>query len=274
MHLPRPNEGDRVGLSDEAHFLKSLLQSPRSTGALAPSGRALAKAMAAAVGAPAKGLVVELGPGTGPVTKALIERGVPRERLVLIEHDKRFCRMLAQRFAPARVVQGDAYDLENTLREFSGKSIAAIVSSLPLLNEPPYKRERLLSEAFALMGPAGLFVQFTYGFVSPVPREACADRFSARGGAPIWRNLPPARVWTYRAEGGGAAIEPIFVRLRRKADALGEDWSKKGREAGDALKRRREILKVRLVRQAAEARERMERVRGAAKRSRAEDETR
>src|SRR5271169_793296 len=120
MRLQR-NDGHRLALSDEAHFLKSLLQSPRLTGALAPSGRALAKAMAAAVGAPPSGLVVELGPGTGPVTRAMIERGVARERLVLIEHDGQFCRLLAQRFAPARVVQGDAYDLENTLREFADK---------------------------------------------------------------------------------------------------------------------------------------------------------
>jgi phosphatidylethanolamine/phosphatidyl-N-methylethanolamine N-methyltransferase len=217
--------------------------------------------MADAVGAPANGIVIELGPGTGPVTKALIDRGVARERLVLIEHDTQFCRMLAQRFAPARVVQGDAYDLKNTLREFSDTPIAAIVSSLPLLNEPPYKRGRLLNEAFALMGPAGLFVQFTYGFVSPVPREACANRFSAHSSAPIWRNLPPARVWTYRADAGAGAVEPVFVRLRRKADRLGEDWSRRGREAGDAVKRQREILKERITRQALNARERAERMR-------------
>ena len=159
-------------------------------------------------------------PEPGPVTKALIEHGVARERLVLVEYDAGFCRLLAQRFAPARVVQGDAYDLERTLAEFAGRPIAAIVSSLPLLNQPPAVRAKLIEDAFALMGPDGVFVQFTYGLVSPIPREACANRFSAHCSAPIWRNLPPARVWTYRADPNAAFAEPVLARIRRRADRL------------------------------------------------------
>ncbi len=84
----------RRGLADSARFLKSLVASPRLTGAVAPSGRALARAMAAATGSPSHGLVVELGPGTGPVTQALIESGLVSERLVLVEYDAAFCRLL------------------------------------------------------------------------------------------------------------------------------------------------------------------------------------
>src|SRR5271156_6974107 len=88
----------RRGLADGARFLKSLVAAPRLTGAVAPSGRALARAMAAAAGPPPHGLVVELGPGTGPVTRSLIDAGVARERLVLIEYDPGFCRLLGPRF--------------------------------------------------------------------------------------------------------------------------------------------------------------------------------
>jgi phosphatidylethanolamine/phosphatidyl-N-methylethanolamine N-methyltransferase len=173
--------------------------------------------MAAAAGSAQRGLIVELGPGTGPVTQALIESGAAPERLVLLEYDPGFCGILRQRFAPAKIVQGDAYDLAGALAEFKGRPIAAVVSSLPLLNQPPHRRAKLIADAFALMGRAGVFVQFTYGLVSPIPREACANRYSAQRGRRIWRNLPPACVWTYRldvqAGGEGGA-------LRRASNAL------------------------------------------------------
>ena len=200
MKAETPGEARRPGLGDSARFLKSLVATPRLTGAVAPSGRALARAMAAAAGSPPHGLVIELGPGTGPVTRSLIETGVPPERLVLVEYDPGFCRMLESRFAGVRVIQGDAYDLSRTLASFAGQPIAAVVSSLPLLNQPPPRRTKLIADAFALMGPAGVFVQFTYGLQSPVPREACANRYSAIRSRPILRNLPPAFVWTYRLD--------------------------------------------------------------------------
>jgi phosphatidylethanolamine/phosphatidyl-N-methylethanolamine N-methyltransferase len=156
--------------------------------------------MAAAIGSPSQGFVVELGPGTGPVTQSLIETGVPPERLVLVEYDPGFCRMLERRFGGVRVIQGDAYDLSRTLASFAGQPIAAVVSSLPLLNQPPPRRTKLIADAFALMQPAGVFVQFTYGLQSPIPREACANRYSAIRSRPILRNLPPAFVWTYRLD--------------------------------------------------------------------------
>jgi phosphatidylethanolamine/phosphatidyl-N-methylethanolamine N-methyltransferase len=195
----------RRGIADSARFLKTLITAPRLTGAVAPSGRALARAMATAIGSPSQGLVVELGPGTGPVTQSLIETGVAPQRLVLVEYDAGFCRLLTRRFAPATIVEADAYDLLRALAPFAGQPIAAIVSSLPLLNQPPPRRGKLIGEAFALMGPSGVFVQFTYGLLSPIPREVCANRYSAVRSRPILLNLPPAFVWTYRLDRRGAA---------------------------------------------------------------------
>jgi phosphatidylethanolamine/phosphatidyl-N-methylethanolamine N-methyltransferase len=200
MQAQTPGGARRPGLADSARFLKTLVAAPRLTGAVAPSGRALARAMAAAIGSPSEGLVVELGPGTGPVTQSLIETGLPAERLVLVEYDPGFCRMLERRFGGVRVIQGDAYDLPRTLAGFAGKPIAALVSSLPLLNQPPPRRTKLIADAFAFMGPPGVFVQFTYGLQSPIPRDFCANRYSANRSRPILRNLPPAFVWTYRLD--------------------------------------------------------------------------
>lgn len=200
MQGPTQTAKRRPKLGDGAHFLRSLVAAPRLTGAVAPSGRVLARAMAAAVDPANAGLVVELGPGTGPVTRALIERGLDRRRLVLVEYDPRFCRILESRFEGVRIIEGDAYDLPHTLAEFGDAAIAAVVSSLPLLNQPPHRREKLIADAFALMGRAGVFVQFTYGLQSPIPREVCANNYSAVRSRPILRNLPPAFVWTYRLD--------------------------------------------------------------------------
>jgi phosphatidylethanolamine/phosphatidyl-N-methylethanolamine N-methyltransferase len=190
----------RSGFADKARFIKTLIAAPRLTGAVAPSGKALARAMAAAAGSPEKGLIVELGPGTGPVTQSLVEAGLAPRRLVLVEYDPGFCKLLKARFAPAAIVQGDAYDLPRALARFKGRPVAAVVSSLPLLNQPPPRREKLIAEAFALMGEKGVFVQFTYGLKSPIPREFCAGRYAATRSRPILLNLPPAFVWTYRLE--------------------------------------------------------------------------
>ena len=208
----------RQAILDHAHFLKTMIDRPRSTGSVAPSGPYLARAMAHAVDPAREGLVIELGPGTGPVTQALIKRGIARHRLALVEYDPGFCRLLNQRFAGVRVVQGDAYDLPTTLPDLAGRPVAAVVSSLPLLNEPPARRVKLIEDAFALMGPQGVLVQFTYGAGSPIPRQACAGRYSAHCSAPIWRNLPPARVWTYRADRNGGFAEPLMARLMRRIE--------------------------------------------------------
>ena len=223
----------------ETQFLKTWLKNPRLTGAVAPSGPYLARAMARALGATREGLIVELGPGTGPVTKALIEHGIARERLVLVEYDPGFCRLLMRRFASARVVQGDAYDLPRTLREFFGKPVAAVVSSLPLLNQPPALRAKLLDDAFALMGPRGVFVQFTYGLASPVPRQVCVSKYSAHSRGPIWRNLPPARVWTYRADPNAIYVDDVLDRIREGAERIGERWDAHRKSGRDAERRRR-----------------------------------
>jgi len=226
-------------LGDEVRFLKTLFESPRLTGAVSPSGRSLARAMARAVGASGEGLVVELGPGTGPVTRALIEQGVPPEQLVLVEYEATFCRLLSQRFPGVNVRQGDAYALRRTLADLANRPIRAIVSSLPLLNQPPMRRTALIEDAFALMAPGGVFVQFTYGVASPIPRPASAGRFSAHATAPIWLNLPPARVWTYRVDPNARAPAPLFSRLCEGADRMGEQWTGKAEAAGRLLRARR-----------------------------------
>ena len=187
--------------ADEARFFKAWFENPLRTGAVSPSGRFLARMMARYVDPESAGPIIELGPGTGPVTQALLQRGVAPERLVLVDYDPAFCRLLSRRFPRCRVVQGDAYDLPRTLADIAGGSVAAVVSSLPLLTCAEPRRLELLQQAFSLMAPEGSFIQFTYGMVSPVPlrnREGAPHDFAAEASPPVWLNLPPARVWVYR----------------------------------------------------------------------------
>ena len=227
--------------SDEETFFRRFLGDPKRTGAVAPSSPFLAREMARAVNPRAPGLVIELGPGTGPVTKALIAHGVARERLLLVEYDAHFCRMLGERFA-ARVVCGDAYALNETLGQV-GEPVAAVVSSLPLLNETPERRRRLLDEAFAMMGPEGVFVQFTYGLKSPIPREDLGGAYVARCGPPVLRNLPPASVWTYRRPGAQAGSERKVMKLIDQAEKFGQQFAARRRATEAMLNRHGERVK-------------------------------
>jgi phosphatidylethanolamine/phosphatidyl-N-methylethanolamine N-methyltransferase len=188
---------DRQGwLSDEMRFLRTWIAKPKIVGAIAPSGRALARAMAAAADVSAPGLVLELGPGTGVVTEALIARGVAPERIVAVEFDSRFCSYLRERFPTVNIVEGDAFAVDTTLPPDLRGPFSAVISSLPLVLSPPPERRRLVEDMLARIPPNGTYIQFSYSPKRPVP--AVAGVFTAEHGPWIVNNLPPARVWTYR----------------------------------------------------------------------------
>jgi len=226
-HGSRPRFPLDVDLGDEARFIRSWLENPKIAGAIAPSGRFLARALAQCVNPVARGPIIELGPGTGPVTQALLARGVPRGKLILVEYEQSFCKLLGKKFPGVKIVRGDAYRLADTLKGVLSEKPSAIVSSLPLLTAPEDDRMILLQQAFDLMGEGGRFVQFTYGVKSPVPTNL-GDNLHVRiqALAPIWLNLPPARIYIYRrAHGPTQFKEPpdvIDIILRRSRQAARE----------------------------------------------------
>jgi phosphatidylethanolamine/phosphatidyl-N-methylethanolamine N-methyltransferase len=188
----------KLRLDDEVRFIASWLQNPMKVGAVSPSGRALARAVAAEVDPSIPGPIIELGPGTGPVTEALIARGVAPERLILVEYDPEFCTLLRRRFPGATVIQGDAYSLADTLAGIVKEPLAAIASCLPLMTRPLSVRVRLLNAAIRMLRPGAPFVQFTYAMNAPIPSRQ--RRYRITSSPRIWKNLPPARVWVYRAD--------------------------------------------------------------------------
>ncbi|MGA9282276.1 MAG: methyltransferase [Pseudolabrys sp.] len=189
-------EKKSLRLDDEVQFIRSWIEKPLSTGAVMPSSKILARAMARCVDPQAQGPIIELGPGTGPVTAALVRHGIDPARLILVEFNPDFCRLLRTRYPAATVVQGDAYRLRRLLGNYVDEPAAAVVSGLPLVTKPLRTRLRLISDAMTLLAPGAPFVQFTYAMLPPIPKKLPGMR--AQASEMIWMNLPPARVWVYR----------------------------------------------------------------------------
>jgi phosphatidylethanolamine/phosphatidyl-N-methylethanolamine N-methyltransferase len=178
---------------ENLQFLRGLVANPSGVSSVFPSSPALARAIAAQVDPSIPGTVLELGPGTGAVTRALLARGILPSRLRLVERDDRFVDLLRKRFAGVSVEQGDALDIRG-IHEGHDEPLAAIVSGLPLLNFPMLVRRQLLEDALTWLPSGAPFIQLSFGMSPPVPSGV---RWSVRRAGVVLRNIPPARVWTY-----------------------------------------------------------------------------
>ena len=195
-------------LNDTLAFLRAWLRDPRGIGAVTPSGAALARLMtshASALGGP----VIELGPGTGVLTRALLARGVPLHRLALIEADPHFADALSRRYPEATILRMDAARLGDTESLFGDERACAVVSGLPLLSMPPAQVTAIVQGAFERqLRSGGMFYQFTYGPRCPLPPSLLARlNLQARRVGSALFNLPPAAVYciSRRAESQVAA---------------------------------------------------------------------
>jgi phospholipid N-methyltransferase len=188
-------------------FFLAWLANPLRVGAVSPSSPALADAITAEI-TPESAPIIELGPGTGVFTRFLIARGVPEERLALIECGAEFARALECRFPRATVLRMDATQLSE-VELFDGERAGAVVSGLPLLLMPPRKVIAMLQAAFDRLRPDGAFYQFTYGPELPVSQRIL-DRLglkASRCGGTL-ANVPPATVY----------------RIRRRSVRLNAHW--------------------------------------------------
>jgi phosphatidylethanolamine/phosphatidyl-N-methylethanolamine N-methyltransferase len=196
---PRRGLESRAGT---ALFLKRWLRRPFAMGAVVPSGRLLTQSMARATIAAVQGHaghVVELGAGTGVVTQALLAAGIAADRLALVERDRELASFLRKRFPGTKVLEGDAARLVDLLRASQISPVAAVVSSLPLLSLPADVVNGIVRGVFAAVPRGGALIQFTYGPKPPVPRNLRESlNLVAAHGSRIWRNVPPAVVWTFR----------------------------------------------------------------------------
>lgn len=188
-----------VSLARLGRFFRSWIQDPLSIGAVAPSGRPLAKLMTRDLDDTAR--VVELGAGTGTVTQAIVDRGVLEHNLCIVEQHSEFIDILRRRFPAATTIEADACELVKHLPAWAG-SVDFVVSGLPLVLFSKQCKRALLEQAFSLLGEGGVFLQFTYAGRCPVSR-AMLDTLglsATRQGVAAF-NVPPAFV--YRLERSG-----------------------------------------------------------------------
>ncbi|MGZ5937842.1 MAG: class I SAM-dependent methyltransferase [Rhizomicrobium sp.] len=182
-------------MSDSLRFIGRLITQPKTVGAIAPSSKALGRKMAAQIDVAGEGPILELGPGTGVATAALIARGAAPERITAIEYDPDFAQLIAQRFPKLKVINGDAFDLGTTLGARQGQLFVGAISGVPLLNHSMERRQVFLNGVLARLKPAAPYVQFSYGLHCPVAPPSGVTVVQA---AFVLFNLPPARVWVYR----------------------------------------------------------------------------
>ncbi|MEP7097338.1 MAG: phospholipid methyltransferase [Dokdonella sp.] len=181
-------------------FFRQWLKNPRAMAALAPSSRQLARQMVAQLPAGAQ-RIVELGAGTGVFTRALLEHGIAQRELLVLELNTELYGLLRQQFPHSKVVNGDACDLDEIVKSsgFSQPSgVDAVISGLGFLAMPRPLQKKILAVVFAVLGPDRPLIQFTYGPLSPVPRDLLTELgLSMRRAGIAWKNVPPATVYVY-----------------------------------------------------------------------------
>ena len=185
---------------EQLEFVKSLAAGPKTVGAIAPTSARMARKMASVINVDSGLPVLELGPGTGVITKAILEAGVKPENIVSIEYSSSFLPGLRRHYPGVNFVQGDAFKLSNIVRELGIEKFDCVISALPLLNFPITQRIRLVNSALEIIEPGRPMVQFSYSPRPPVPRRS--RHFSVRHLDTVIRNIPPARIWTYQRPQG------------------------------------------------------------------------
>jgi phosphatidylethanolamine/phosphatidyl-N-methylethanolamine N-methyltransferase len=185
-------------LTDSTLFLQEWFANPQRTGSIAPSSPKLAAAMARWLPADPESFVLELGPGTGAVTQALIKHGLREDRLVAIERNPKMAELLREKFPRAQIITGDAWHLDLLLRSRREpiETVGAVISSLPLLNFPPAEAEALAQKIRSVLEPDGNWVQYSYHLGKKQVRGAAS--FQLRASKIVWLNFPPARVSVFK----------------------------------------------------------------------------
>ncbi len=181
-------------------FFRLWLKNPLAIAALSPSGRQLAGLMVRGIDASTH-RVVELGGGTGVFTRAILDAGLPPERLMVVELDRTLHQHLSQQFPAVRVAHGNAaklVELAHSEQFAEPGEVSVVVSGLGLLSMSRSLQEAILGSAMRMLAPGGRFIQFTYGPACPVPRSVLGNLGldARRVGFALW-NAPPASVYEF-----------------------------------------------------------------------------
>lgn len=181
---------------EEIRFFKGWRSNMKAVGSIVPTSGITARRMASVVN-PHSGLpVLELGPGTGVITKAILQKGVQPENLVSIEFSTDFYQHLVKTYPDVDFINGDAFDLDRTLGPRRDQQFDSVISAVPLLNFPMHMRVSLIDDLLSRIPVGRPVIQISYGPLSPV--VAMPDRYQISHYDFVVRNIPPAQLWVYR----------------------------------------------------------------------------
>jgi len=174
-------------------FFWQLVRHPKNISAIAPSSKRLARQMVSEI-TPQTGHVVEIGAGTGVITRQILAAGVAPKDLSIVEMNPKFCKALEAQFPDCNILEMDAQNLG----ELPIKNVGMVISGLPLLSIPEAVQQNIINGAFDLMVEGGKYVQFTYGPKPPIAPEV-RERLGLKWHTlnKIWLNLPPAKPYVF-----------------------------------------------------------------------------
>ena len=181
---------------DELKFFKGWIDRPKAVGSIVPTSSITARRMASIVDIRSGLPVLEVGPGTGVITRAILRHGVRPADLYAVEYSHDFVKHLRRNYPGVNVIEGDGFDLDATLGDKRDMVFDSVVSGVPLLNFPVARRVAYLNGLLDRIPHGRPVVQLTYGPKSPVPPglgDYTVEHFHF-----IIRNIPPTRLWIYR----------------------------------------------------------------------------
>ena len=181
---------------EEIRFFKTWIDKPKALGAVLPTSSITARRMASLINPECEDPVLELGPGTGVITKAILARGVVPASLYSVEYTEAFIPQLKSDFPGVNFFHGNAFALDDVLSDLGEQRFDTIVSAIPLLNFPVKQRVELLNNLFDRLNPGRPIVQISYGPNSPIPPDW--QTYSVEPFDWMVRNIPPARLWVFR----------------------------------------------------------------------------
>ena len=181
---------------DELKFFKGWIDKPKAVGSIIPTSSVTARRMASVIDTDSGLPVLEVGPGTGVITKAILERGVKPRDLFAVEYSHDFVLHLRRHYPDVNVIEGDGFNLDETLGERRNTVFDCVISGVPLLNFPVARRVAYLEHLLKRIPQGRPVVQLTYGPKSPVPPglgDYTVEHFHF-----VLRNIPPTQLWLYR----------------------------------------------------------------------------
>ena len=185
-----------VKFEGDIRFFKGWLDGPKSVGTPFATSIHTGRAMASVINLHSGLPVLEVGPGTGAITRAILARGLAPEMLYAVEYSEDFVDALTREFPRAHILRGDAFKLDEALADNSGLRFDCVISAIPLLNFPMWQRVSYMEDMLDRIQLGRPVIQVTYAPVSPIPPRS--GTFVVERTDFILRNIPPAHLWTYR----------------------------------------------------------------------------